>query len=506
MRVAIGGISHETNTFSSIRTDLTAFQRRALLRGQPLVETSRGVANVLGGMVDTALTLGWELMPVLFASAVPSGRVQRDTFESLTNELVSGIGAAARQPDAPLDGVLLVLHGAMVSEDVADAEGEILRRLRATVGPNVPIVVVFDLHANLTPAIAEHADVILAYETYPHVDTYTRGSEAVTLLERLHRREFRPVHTLVQVPLLTPLPAQWTEGPTAMRDLTQIAARLRQASGVVAVVLAAGFPYSDVPDAGLSVLVTTDRDREVGERLARRLADAAWERRALFRPELTSIAEAVELAGKASETPVILADVADNPGAGGSGDGTAILEALLAARFAGAAVGVIADPETVRQARQLGAGNRGQFQLGGKVDHLHGATLEVEGLVRSVGDLSFVNRGPMGTGGMTRVGRMAVLEVVRSGAVDDPPVEVIVTEQRTQVLDPELFRAAGIEPEQRRALVLKSSVHFRAGFAPIAGTILEVDGPGLSSPDLLALPYRHVRRPIWPLDSDAELK
>jgi microcystin degradation protein MlrC len=506
MRVAIGGISHETNTFSSIQTDLTSFRRRALLRGQALVEGSRGAANVLGGMVDTAMALGWELEPVLFASAVPSGRVQRGTFEALANELVSGISAAGRDRATPLDGVLLVLHGAMVSEALADAEGEVLRRVRSAVGPSVPIVAVFDLHANLTPAVAEHADIVLAYETYPHIDTYTRGSEAVTLLERLHRREFRPAHALVQVPLLTPLPAQWTEGPTAMRDLAQIAAQLRQASGVIAVVLAPGFPYSDVPDAGMSVLVTTDRDAEHAQRLARRLAVAAWERRALFRPEVTSIAEAIELAGKASETPVILADVADNPGAGGSGDGTAILEALLAARFAGAAVGVIADPETVRQARQLGAGNRGQFRLGGKVDHLHGATLEVEARVRAIGDLSFVNRGPMGTGGTTRAGRMAVLEVVRSGAAGDPPVEVIVTEQRVQVLDPELFRAAGIEPEQRRVLVVKSSVHFRAAFAPMAGTVLEVDGPGLSSPDLLALPYRNVRRPIWPLDRDAEFE
>jgi microcystin degradation protein MlrC len=503
MRVAIGGISHETNTFSSISTDLALFQRRTLLRGEALLAGSRGVGNTLGGMVDAAEALGWQLVPTLFASAVPSGRVRRGTFETLTEELVRGI-AAARQHG--LDGVLLALHGAMVAEAVEDADAEVLRRARRAAGPDTPIVVVFDSHANLTPAIVDHADLVLGFKTYPHIDTYARGTEAATLLERLHRGAIRPVRALRQVPMLVPLPAQRTEGPTPMRDLLRLVTRLEGLPGILSITLAGGFPYSDVHDAGLAVVVTSDDDRELAERIAEDIARACWERREHFRPELTPIDEALAIARRAQggAGPVVLADVADNPGAGAAGDGTAILDALLRAGIAGVAVGVLADAESVARARAIGAGGRGRFHLGGKVDHLHGPTLDVEARVRFVGEVTFTNRGPMGTGARTRLGRTTVLEVspphdaMPTGQT--APVEVIVSEQRVQVLDPELFRAAGIQPEQRRVLVVKSSVHYRAAFEPLASVVIDVDGPGLSSPDLRAFPYRNVRRPIWPLD------
>lgn len=494
-RVAIGGISHETNTFSSIQTTLTHFQRRALARGQTIVATSRGSGTALGGMVDTALALHWQLAPVLFASATPSGRIRRGTFESLANELVGGIATAASEP-AGLDGVLLALHGAMVAEALDDADGEILRRVRRAVGPGVPIAAVLDSHANLTQLMAENADILLAYESYPHVDTYARGSQAVRLLEQRLRGQIRPSHALRQVPLLTPLTTQWTGGPTPMRDLALLAEQARQERSVLAVALASGFPYSDIHDAGMAVLVTTDGDPDAAGAIADQLAAACWERRERFEPDLTPVDEAVALAAAAGRGPVVLADVADNPGGGASGDGTAILAALLAARAEGAVVATIADPEAVRHAATIGTGNRGRLRLGGKTDHLHGATLELDARVRWLGDLSFVNRGPMGTGTTTRLGPSAVVEV------GDPPVEVILVTNRVQALDPELLRAAGIEPELRRVVVLKSSVHFRAAFAPLAAGIIEVDGPGLSSPDLLSLPYRRVRRPIWPLDRD----
>ena len=495
MRVAIGGISHETNTFSSIPTDLAQFQQRTLLRGAALLQASRGIDNVLGGVVDTASVLGWQLLPLLFASATPAGKVRRGTFESLANELERGLSDAIR--NGPLDGVVLALHGAMVAEGIEDADGEILRRVRRAVGPETPVVVVFDFHANLTPGIVEHTDLLLGFETYPHIDTC--GCEAVRLLERLNQREFQPVHALRQLPMLIALPAQWIAPSTPMGELMRLALRLKQSPGIVNVVLAGGFPYSDIRDAGLSVVVTTDGDQALAQRTANRIGQLTWEKRESFQPGLTSIADAVQIAGSDAPRPgpLVLADVADNPGAGGSGDGTAILEELLAAGIDGAALAVIADPGTVALAEQTGPGNRGRFRLGGKIDRLHGPTLDVEALVRSVGEAAFTNRGPMGAGSRTRLGRTAVLEV---GALGGPAVEVIVCEQRVQVLDPELFRAVGIAPEQRRVLVVKSSVHYRAAFEPLAGAIVAVDGPGLSSPNLAAFHYRRLRRPIWPLD------
>jgi microcystin degradation protein MlrC len=497
MRVAIGGISHETNTFSSIPTDLAQFQRRTLLRGPALLQASRGVGNVLGGIVDTASSLGWELVPLLFASATPAGKVRRGTFETLANELVRGLADAQRARS--LDGVLLALHGAMVAEAIEDADGELLRRVRRAVGPETPIAVVFDFHANLTPATAEYADLILGFETYPHIDTWERGCEAVRLLEQLHQRVIQPVHALRQVPMLVSLPAQWTGDTTPMGALMRMALELKQSPGIINVVLAGGFPYSDIRDAGLAVVVTTDANPALAERTAERIARAAWERRAQFQPNLTSLADAVQIArdGAPRPGPVVLADVADNPGAGGAGDGTAILSALLEAGVEGAALAVITDPEAVRLAERVGTGKRGRFRLGGKIDRRHGPALEVEACVRQLGEVAFTNRGPMGAGSRTRLGRTVVLEV---GAAGRPAVEVVVCEDRLQVLDPELFQAVGIAPERKRVLVVKSSVHFRAAFEPLAGAIVAVDGPGLSSPNLASFHYRRVRRPIWPLD------
>jgi microcystin degradation protein MlrC len=296
--------------------------------------------------------------------------------------------------------------------------------------------------------------------------------------------------------MLTPLTAQWTLGPTPMRDLMHLALDAERQPGIACVMLAGGFPFSDIPDAGLAVLVTANGDQALADATAERLAEECWERREFFRVELTPIPEAIARVQAAERGPVILADVADNPGAGAACDGTAILDALIKARVSGVALAVIADPAAVARAAQLGVGARGTFALGGKVDHLHGPTLDVEARVRSVGDVSFINTGPMGTGARTRLGQTAVLEI-------EPGIEVIITELRVQALDAELFRAVGIPPEQRRALVVKSSVHFRASFEPLASEVIEVDAPGLSSPDLQALPYRRVRRPIWPLDDDA---
>jgi microcystin degradation protein MlrC len=424
---------------------------------------------------------------------MPGGRVRRGTFETLTNDLLGRITIALR--DGRLDGVLLALHGAMVSEALADAEGEILRRVRRAIGPDVPIAAVFDSHANLTPAIVAHANIIVAYETYPHIDTHARGAQAVTLLDYVLAGEIHPTHALRQIPMLLSLPAQWTEGSLPMREVTGLTAQARKEPGVVSVVLAGGFPYSDVPSAGMSVIVTTDDDPDLAARIADEIAAACWSRREQFHPDMTALDTAVAHAAYASDGPLVLADVADNPGGGASGDGTAILRALLDARVPGVAVAAIADPEVVGQASAVGVGERAHVRLGAKIDRLHGPTLAVEAHVAFVGDPLFTNIGPMGPGTVTRLGRTVVLRI------GDPPVDVIVTERRTQVLDPELFRAVEITPERRRVLVVKSSVHFRAAFEPLAAQIIAVDGPGLSSPNLRAVPYRHVRRPIWPLDA-----
>ena len=414
----------------------------------------------------------------------------REAYAALRQTLLNGIRAAGAA-----DGVLLALHGAMVTEDVADAEADLLRAVRSLVGPRVPIVATLDSHANLSAEMVAAADALVAYATYPHVDTYERGFEASEILARLLVPGFRATAALVRPPMIVPLPPQCTAEDTPMRALVASAQRERAQAGVLNISLTGGFPYSDVRDAGLRVLVTTANDESLARQIANRIATAAWQRRTQFSPSLMPIPDAIARLTRAARFPIVLSDSGDNPGAGAPCDGTVLLAALRDAHVRDTAIGVICDPETVAQACAAGTGTTITVQIGGKTDDRHGAPVIADASVVRITDGVFTNTGPMGTGGRTRMGTTALLDI--------DGISVIVTEQRIQALDLSLFRSVGIEPTMMRAIVVKSSVHFRAAFAPIAAEIIDVDTPGISSPHLERFSFTHVRRPIWPLDPAA---
>ncbi|MEA2513377.1 MAG: hypothetical protein QOJ59_2864 [Thermomicrobiales bacterium] len=491
-RLAIGGLAHETNSFSPVATTLDAFRRRSYLTGESIVRQSRVGRSVLGGVVDAAEAAGATLLPTLFASAPPSGIVCRDAFDALRCGLLDRLRAHRRGP-WPLDGIVLALHGAMVAEGEDDAEGALLADVRELAGPDVPLAVVVDSHANVSAAMVDACDILLSYDTYPHLDPYERGQEAVARCLDIRRRRIRPVSTLRRLPLLAPLPAQRTDAATPMAEVMTLVHRLEAEPGVVAIAVAGGFPHADTGRTGVSVTVTTDGDlRQAGE-MANTVAAAIWDRRNRLGPEGVSADEAIDRALVAAVgRPVILADVADNPGAGAPGDGTWILTRMIERGVSDAVVGALPDPAAVAAAVTVGPGGRVRLALGGKVDPRGGPSLEVIAKVLHVGDGVFTNLGPMGQGGTTRMGRTATLGIDGIG--------VIVCERPVQASDPGLFHAAGIDPTARRIVVVKSGVHFRAAFAPIAGAIVEVEAGGLSSSDLAAFPYRRLRRPIAPLD------
>jgi microcystin degradation protein MlrC len=502
-RVALGGLAHETNTFNPVATGLGAFRERALLQGEGLIAQARGARNALGGIVAAAAAAGVELVPTLFASAMPGGTVTADAHRCLREALLDRLRTAARGPWPPggLAGAILVLHGAMVAEDEADVEGALLRDVRALLGPRVPIVVVIDSHANVTPVLVAQADLVLSYATYPHVDTFETGERALDRLLELGGGRLRPTTALRQVPLLAPLPPQRTDGATPMAEVLAHAAELGRRREVVEVAVCGGFPYADVERAGLSLRVTTDAAPALAEELADRLASVAWDRRERFAVVLPEPRQAIDRAlalGDGAKSPVagpvVLAETADNPGAGAPGDGTRLLTALLERRVEGSTVATIADPDAVAAAAAAGVGAVVTVPVGGRAHPLGGEPVVRAWEVRAVGDGTFQNRGPIGAGRPTRLGRTAVL------AADG--IEVVVSERRVQALEPELLRSVGIEPRCRRLLALKSSVHFRAAFAGLAAAVVEVGGPGLSGSDLAAFPYRSVRRPIAPIDRE----
>jgi microcystin degradation protein MlrC len=447
---------------------------------------------VLSGIVEAAEVAGAALLPTLFASAPPGGIVARDAFDSLRCGLLDRL-RVHRRGLWPLDGVVLALHGAMVADGEEDCEGALLTDVRDLIGSGIPLVVVVDSHANVTAKTVAACDLLLSYDTYPHLDPYERGQEAVERCLDIRRRQINPVAVWRCLPLLAPLPPQRTDGDTPFAEVMALVHDLESQAGVVAISVAGGFPYADTARTGVSVTVTTDGDlRRAGE-LANRVAAAIWDRRRDLRPTGVPPDEAIDRALAApSHRPVVLADVADNPGAGAPGDGTRLLARFIDRGVRDAVVGALPDPAAVATAVAAGVGGRVRLTIGGKIDPRGGPPLDVTATVRAVGDGVFTNLGPMGRGGTTRLGRTATLAVAG--------VEVIVCERPVQAADPGLFLAAGIDPAVCRIVVVKSGVHFRAAFAPLAGAIVEVEAGGLSSSDLTRFPYRRLRRPIAPLD------
>lgn len=502
MRLATGGIAHETNTFAARLTTIDDFRSRggfpALTVGPPLLEALRGSNSCTGGFIEAAEEVGAELVPLIWTFAQPSGTVQQAAYDELIGLLVGQL-----QEALPVDGVLLDLHGAMVTQGLEDAEGDILKRVRAVVGAETPLVATLDLHANITPAMAAAADALIGYDTYPHVDCAERGAEALGILAGMLRGGLRPVSGFAQVDMLIGPPKQCTLIPP-MRDVFALVHEIERRPGIIAVTLSGGFAFADIRDAGASVVVHADGDAGLAQATAEEIAAHLWERRDGFRVEVTPVREAVREALAGDEGTCILADGSDNPGGGAPCDGTVMLGELVEAlgRDGGggrqpaaepvATVAIIADPEAVAQAVEVGVGRTATLTVGGKTDGHHGEPLTLSGHVRLISDGNYRNRGPMMTGLPVAMGRTVVFVV--------GGVEVLLTERRVQPFDMQALRSVGIEPSQRRVIGLKSAVHFRADYGPIATRIFDLDTPGIHNPDVTRYDYRRLRRPMWPLD------
>ena len=488
MRLFLAMMSHETNTFSNVPTDRGQFEARNLHYGGEILETFRGTGTCLGGMIDAAERHGARLIPSVAASASPAGLVTKDIYGHVKERLLADLRAAGH-----LDGVLLDLHGAMVTEGHDDGEGDLIQAVRAVVGPTVPIAVTLDFHGNLSGDMVRGAELLHGYKTYPHVDMAERGMEATVRLLEVIAGRIHPTAALRTPPLLPPLGNQGTaRGP--MRRLYDLAAEMEKDPKVISVSIFAGFPHADIPQAGLSVYVVTDDDQTLADRLAEQLAQVAWTHRHEFIHQSLSVPKAVAKALAAEGRPIILADMADNTGGGAAGDGTEILRELLRVGARSTVVACLWDPAAVRECAKAGVGASVTLDVGGKVDTRHGAPLRVTGTVRTLSDGRFVHKGPMARGLPGRLGTTAVLDV--------SDVKIILISHRWQTLDPEMLRFVGLDPLEHKVLVIKSTIHYRAAFEPLAREIIEVDAPGLSSSNLARFDFKRIRRPIFPLDPD----
>ena len=488
-RIAFGGISHETNTFCP-PTTVEMFRERFWHRGDELVQHTRGIRSSLGGMLEAAERLGIDLVPTFSTSAEPWGTITRDAYATLVGELVKDLLQAM-----PFDAVCLGLHGAGVADDITDLEGAVLEAVRGVVGNAIPIAVTLDLHGNITPKMVAMATGLFGVHEYPHVDSYERGQEAIAFLVRVLRGEIRPAMAIEALPLLTPASPSALE---PVRSINELCHRWEREPGMIDCAFFHGFSFTDIPEAGATVVAVAERDRDLARRAARSVAQEVWARREAFQVKHPGAEDAVAEAVKASVAggPVVVNETSDNPGGGAPGDGTHLLRSMLAAGLTTSAFGTIHDPEVAEASHRAGVGAKIRVRLGGKHDGMHGDPLDLEVYVKTLTDGRFALTTPMGRGRPVDLGKTARLVC---GGLD-----IVVASKRTQVLDPGPFLLHGIDVTRCRTVGLKSSAHFRAGFEGIAKHIVTADPPGITTSNLAQFPYTRLRRPIYPLDPDAQ--
>jgi microcystin degradation protein MlrC len=488
-RILIAGFQHETNTFAPSLADWAAFTRGdgfpAFVRGAAMVAQMEGVNIPIGGFIDAARTHGWTLVPSCWAGATPSSYVTQDAFERIAAAVLEDVAAA--RLGGGLDGIYLDLHGAAVAELADDAEGELLARLRAAVGPGVPIVASLDLHANVTARMWREADALVAYRTYPHVDMADTGVLAAELMARRLRAGRRePMHAL-RLPFLIPINAQCSLVEPA-RSLYEHLRALDREHGTV-LSFCPGFPASDFAECGPTVWGHGARAEAAVQALYEAAAaPGQWQAQVLLAHE--AVQHALQLAAHAG-APVVVADTQDNPGAGGDSNTTGMLHALLAQqagrRHPGqVALGLMFDPEAAQAAREAGIGAEIELALGRAVPTFSGqpsdAPVRGRFRVRALSDGHCTLKGPMMRGMTVHLGPSASLEI--------DGVQVAVVSGRHQLLDRELLRMVGIHTEQMRIVVAKSSVHFRADFQPHASHVLVAKAAGPMAADPADLPWR----------------
>lgn len=491
-RIAVAGFQHETNTFAPARADYAAFERPdawpALSRGPAMIEAVKGINLPATGFIEAASAEGHAIEPLLWCSAVPSAQVTEDAFERISGMIVDDLKAALAK--GPLDAVYLDLHGAMVCEHREDGEGELLRRLRHVV-KDTPLVASLDLHANVTKLMAAEADALVAYRSYPHVDMAETGARAFALLERRLRRGRRPALALRKLDFLIALASQTTLAEPA-RSLYRLVGEM-EGEGLWSVSFTPGFPPADIAECGPAVFAIAD-DQPLADAAADELARAVAAKERAFATRLWSPEEAVAHA-KASNKPgpVVLADTQDNPGAGGNADTVGLLEALVKGGARGAVVGVLCDAPFAAAAHAAGVGAELSMPLGARSGLSGHRPFEARLLIERLGDGRFTGTGPVYFGARMALGPMALARVLDGGRSE---VRIAVASEKLQAADQAVFRHLGVEPRDCRILALKSSVHFRADFEPIASEVLVVAAPGPALADPRRFPYRRLRKGV----------
>ena len=478
----------ETNSFSPIPTGMGLFSRTMLVRHGDHGDRPGLFALPLIIWRNRAIAKGWQVSEGLAAFAVPAGETTTTAYETLRDEILADLQRAL-----PVDAVMLSLHGAMIADQYPDAEGDLLAHVRQCVGPDVPILAELDLHGHLTEQKIQAADVMIFFKEYPHIDAAERAEELFSLAERILEQQLVPTMAMHDCRMLGIYP---TTREPMQSFVAQMQALEQDDSNVLSVSLVHGFPWGDTPEVGTRVLVVTDNDQALADNTARELGDWVWSQRDELLAPFVSVEAALERIETSSPAgkPLVLADTADNTGIGAAGDSTFLLAELINRRIGGVAISPLWDPGAVELAFDGGLGARLNMRIGGKLGLASGTSIDtsvtIKGLARNASQ-------PFG-GATAPLGDMAWLRIGDDPDNDDDAIDVIVNSHRVQSFDPACFSNVGLDPLAPKALIVKSTQHFFAGFAPIAQEVIYISTPGTGSMDFASLNLTRVSNPLWP--------
>jgi len=488
MKLVIAQMKHETNTFSPVPTPIERFARGGTkpLEGDDAVRAFRGTGDGLGAYIEMAEKSAAEYVLPIAASAWPSGPVEDAAFDYISERICAAVAKGC-------DAILLDLHGAMVTQSFEDGEGELITRIRR-IAPETPMAVSLDMHTNLYPAIVDQSTVIAGYQTYPHIDMHGTSLRAGRALFAMMQGTAKPAMAWGNRPMLPHVMRQSSlDSPN--REIQARAIEMERQGALCASVFV-GFPHADIVNAGLSAVVVTDNDPALARKWCDELLDMAWNTREKWVYRIEPLEQSFARAKAMHASPVVLLDHYDNAASGGTMDTMTVLAGILDAGLEDVAAFAVFDPAAVQKMQQAGIGAKLTLSLGGNLDMpslgLKGAPREVSGTVKNLTNGQFRNRGPMGRGVLMDMGPTAVF--------DTGKVEIIVISRQQEPNDLECFHSQGIDPAKKKFIMLKSRVHWRAGFGDLAKAIVECAGTGVCTSDYGALDFRKVRRPIYPLD------
>jgi len=459
MRVAIGALMHEADIFSPVKTTLKSCQESYLLFGEEIINFHKGKETELGGMINVASQEKISLIPTVATYPLPGGRVTNKAYNFLREEILNRIAKAGK-----IDGVLLALHGSMATEDLDDAEGDLLEKLRNQIGSNVYLVATLDFHANVSPKMIRNADVLIGYRTCPHVDHRATGERAAQLIVSLIRGAKKPTMVLEKIPMLIPYSGTFA-GP--MKQLMDKARQIEKERGVISVSLFQGQYESGMRELGPNIVVVTENNLSLAQEKADQLKKMWWDLKDQFKPPRISLEEAIKRIKMVEEGPLVLSDRGDDPTSGAPGDGTVLLRALIENKVNKAALAAIPDPESVQKAIEVGLGKRVTLNIGGKMDNVYSKPVEMTGVVKFVSEGRYHGQNPVIPGVEVDMGKAVLF------GTDD--IDIILTDNRIAAWEPDFLRRFHIDPSKKRVLVIKGC---GPRYSELTENIIGVDTPG----------------------------